>query len=103
MARQHLLKSPNRQKQRFPPGGKSENDENNASPRRENQKTAKTTFPSGGKIKKLRKRRFPPEGKSKNSENNVSPRRENEKTAKTAFPSGGKIKKLQKQRFPPEG
>ena len=59
---------------------------------RENKKTAKTIFPSWGKIKNQRKSAFPREGKQKISEKQLSLMRENKITARTDFPPRGKAK-----------
>jgi len=77
----------------FPHGGKSKFSENQLSLMRENQNSAKISFPSRGKIKIQRKSAFPCGGKQKFSKNQLSLMRENKITARTDFPPRGKAKK----------
>ena len=78
-------------------------DEKRLSATGENQKLAKISFPSRGKIKKQRKTTFPHGGKQEISGKQISLTGENQKTAKTRFPSRGKIKKQRRTAFPHGG
>ena len=81
------------EKSRFVGVRRTKISENQLSSTGENQKSAKISFPSWGKIRNQQKTAFLHGGKSKISENRFSPTRENKKSAKTGFPPRGKIKK----------
>ena len=81
------------EKSRFVGVRRTKISEKRLSPTRENQKSAKISFPSWGKIRNLRKTAFLHGGKSEISKNRLSPARENKKSAKNGFPPRGKIKK----------
>ena len=83
----------NQRKTAFLHGGKSKISENRLSPARENQKSAKSSFPPRGKIRNQQKSAFPREGKQEISEKRLSSTGENQKSAKNGFPPRGKIKK----------
>ena len=73
---------------------------NQLSSTRENQKSAKISFPSWGKIRTQRKTAFPHGGKSEISKNRLSLMGENQKSAKISFPKLGKNKKTPLAPFP---
>ena len=66
---------------------------------RENQKPAKTSFPSREKIKNQRELTFPRRGKTKNAENYSSLASDERKTMKTTRRLCFFIENYQKQRF----
>ena len=92
-----------RQKEAFPHGGKSKNDENRLSATGENQKTTKIGFPPRGEIKNQRKSTFRHGGKQEISEDQLSQHWENKKLAKNGFPNIGKNKKCHWLHFPTLG
>ncbi|WP_155813246.1 hypothetical protein [Segatella oris] len=91
------------EKSRFVGVRRTKISEKRLSPTRENQKSAKISFPSWGKIRNLRKTAFLHGGKSEISKKRLSSTGENQKSAKIGFPPRGKIRNQQKSAFPREG
>ena len=91
------------EKSRFVGVRRTKISENQLSSTGENQKSAKSIFPSWGKIRNQRKSVFPHGGKSKFSEKRLSSTGENQKSAKIGYLSRGKTRNRRKPAFPREG
>ena len=88
------------EKSRFVGVRRTKISENQLSSTRENQKSAKISFPPRGKIRNQRKTAFLHGGKSKISKNRLSLMGENQKSAKNGFPPRGKNQKTPLAPFP---